>query len=164
MVIERGAHHLRHVAAEPDRLLAIGDRLHRQPLHQHAPSFVSYGEPVIPAERVHAPRRFGAYRRCGSSCAAHAGPLLSVNPLGGQGNGLLARAKEIEGIFIIWEDPRRRGPGEKARGRESAGFGSSRLRLRSSIENRQSQIENPSPRSEERRVGKECRSRWSPYH
>src|SRR2546430_4679261 len=22
----------------------------------------------------------------------------------------------------------------------------------------------PSPRSEERRVGKECRSRWSPYH
>ena len=23
---------------------------------------------------------------------------------------------------------------------------------------------NPSPRSEERRVGKECRSRWSPYH
>ena len=25
-------------------------------------------------------------------------------------------------------------------------------------------IENASPRSEERRVGKECRSRWSPYH
>ena len=23
---------------------------------------------------------------------------------------------------------------------------------------------NTSPRSEERRVGKECRSRWSPYH
>ena len=23
---------------------------------------------------------------------------------------------------------------------------------------------NVSPRSEERRVGKECRSRWSPYH
>ena len=23
---------------------------------------------------------------------------------------------------------------------------------------------NPTPRSEERRVGKECRSRWSPYH
>ena len=23
---------------------------------------------------------------------------------------------------------------------------------------------NPLPRSEERRVGKECRSRWSPYH
>ena len=22
----------------------------------------------------------------------------------------------------------------------------------------------PAPRSEERRVGKECRSRWSPYH
>ena len=22
----------------------------------------------------------------------------------------------------------------------------------------------PDPRSEERRVGKECRSRWSPYH
>src|SRR2546422_11482802 len=26
------------------------------------------------------------------------------------------------------------------------------------------QIENPLRRSEERRVGKECRSRWSPYH
>src|SRR6266536_3930027 len=25
-------------------------------------------------------------------------------------------------------------------------------------------VENWSPRSEERRVGKECRSRWSPYH
>ena len=25
-------------------------------------------------------------------------------------------------------------------------------------------IENPESRSEERRVGKECRSRWSPYH
>ena len=25
-------------------------------------------------------------------------------------------------------------------------------------------IENPRSRSEERRVGKECRSRWSPYH
>jgi len=24
--------------------------------------------------------------------------------------------------------------------------------------------ENGEPRSEERRVGKECRSRWSPYH
>ena len=27
------------------------------------------------------------------------------------------------------------------------------------------EIDSPgSPRSEERRVGKECRSRWSPYH
>ena len=26
------------------------------------------------------------------------------------------------------------------------------------------EAEFPSPRSEERRVGKECRSRWSPYH
>ena len=25
-------------------------------------------------------------------------------------------------------------------------------------------LKNDSPRSEERRVGKECRSRWSPYH
>ena len=25
-------------------------------------------------------------------------------------------------------------------------------------------ITTPEPRSEERRVGKECRSRWSPYH
>src|SRR2546430_3221560 len=28
----------------------------------------------------------------------------------------------------------------------------------------QFQLKTPSPRSEERRVGKECRSRWSPYH
>src|SRR5256885_9200962 len=27
-----------------------------------------------------------------------------------------------------------------------------------------SQLNSKSPRSEERRVGKECRSRWSPYH
>ena len=27
-----------------------------------------------------------------------------------------------------------------------------------------SRIRSNSPRSEERRVGKECRSRWSPYH
>ena len=26
------------------------------------------------------------------------------------------------------------------------------------------EIEKIGPRSEERRVGKECRSRWSPYH
>src|SRR5256885_2945265 len=25
-------------------------------------------------------------------------------------------------------------------------------------------VDPPNPRSEERRVGKECRSRWSPYH
>src|SRR3712207_6957058 len=25
-------------------------------------------------------------------------------------------------------------------------------------------VQGPGPRSEERRVGKECRSRWSPYH
>ena len=25
-------------------------------------------------------------------------------------------------------------------------------------------VQNPRTRSEERRVGKECRSRWSPYH
>ena len=26
------------------------------------------------------------------------------------------------------------------------------------------QMDDPAMRSEERRVGKECRSRWSPYH
>src|SRR3712207_5739020 len=31
-------------------------------------------------------------------------------------------------------------------------------------QNDQSQVEANNPRSEERRVGKECRSRWSPYH
>ena len=28
----------------------------------------------------------------------------------------------------------------------------------------QSKVQHVKPRSEERRVGKECRSRWSPYH
>ena len=28
----------------------------------------------------------------------------------------------------------------------------------------ETEAEAPNPRSEERRVGKECRSRWSPYH
>ena len=30
--------------------------------------------------------------------------------------------------------------------------------------NPESKLSNDSKRSEERRVGKECRSRWSPYH
>src|SRR5438874_12036810 len=32
------------------------------------------------------------------------------------------------------------------------------------IDTRTGGVWSPSPRSEERRVGKECRSRWSPYH
>src|SRR5258708_37231376 len=37
-------------------------------------------------------------------------------------------------------------------------------RLHARIRNRKSTRLNSSHRSEERRVGKECRSRWSPYH
>ena len=33
-----------------------------------------------------------------------------------------------------------------------------------SEEKNQNEIEEVTNRSEERRVGKECRSRWSPYH
>ena len=33
-----------------------------------------------------------------------------------------------------------------------------------SFENAYKGLENVDDRSEERRVGKECRSRWSPYH
>src|SRR2546427_6411091 len=36
------------------------------------------------------------------------------------------------------------------------------IRIEAHTEARQHRTENP--RSEERRVGKECRSRWSPYH
>src|SRR5688572_32213991 len=32
------------------------------------------------------------------------------------------------------------------------------------IETESSRFKSTAPRSEERRVGKECRSRWSPYH
>ena len=32
------------------------------------------------------------------------------------------------------------------------------------IDGVKTEIANPDDRSEERRVGKECRSRWSPYH
>ena len=44
--------------------------------------------------------------------------------------------------------------------------GSSLLRMRTSgsAESAGAASEAPAPRSEERRVGKECRSRWSPYH
>ena len=33
-----------------------------------------------------------------------------------------------------------------------------------SVMNFSASASNPTQRSEERRVGKECRSRWSPYH
>ena len=36
--------------------------------------------------------------------------------------------------------------------------------LRQQIENYEQKIQVDEVRSEERRVGKECRSRWSPYH
>ena len=32
------------------------------------------------------------------------------------------------------------------------------------VEERMEELPKEKPRSEERRVGKECRSRWSPYH
>ena len=35
---------------------------------------------------------------------------------------------------------------------------------RLTLEEKAALMQNTSPRSEERRVGKECRSRWSPYH
>ena len=37
-------------------------------------------------------------------------------------------------------------------------------RIGSNAESRERLAEIEIPRSEERRVGKECRSRWSPYH
>ena len=37
-------------------------------------------------------------------------------------------------------------------------------RTKSEYDNAVSQRDNYKSRSEERRVGKECRSRWSPYH
>ena len=37
-------------------------------------------------------------------------------------------------------------------------------RLKGSKDNKTYQTRRRSSRSEERRVGKECRSRWSPYH
>src|SRR5207245_4051853 len=56
----------------------------------------------------------------------------------------------------------RKAPGRKScrarlcigRGRDPGTFGRPPLR----------QIRRPTDRSEERRVGKECRARWSPYH
>src|SRR3989441_6416153 len=39
-----------------------------------------------------------------------------------------------------------------------------RLAFRSDLEVEDAKIEGGQARSEERRVGKECRSRWSPYH
>ena len=36
--------------------------------------------------------------------------------------------------------------------------------LKDQVSNALKNNDSPKPRSEERRVGKECRSRWSPYH
>src|SRR2546423_14511398 len=47
---------------------------------------------------------------------------------------------------------------------ETNTFGANAIRLaRFGLDNRVREI-NKAARSEERRVGKECRSRWSPYH
>ena len=37
-------------------------------------------------------------------------------------------------------------------------------RIADDVVDQESKLKNPIQRSEERRVGKECRSRWSPYH
>ena len=39
-----------------------------------------------------------------------------------------------------------------------------RVGVRVRVRERVRLVIKPIPRSEERRVGKECRSRWSPYH
>src|SRR5256885_11069783 len=57
-------------------------------------------------------------------------------------------------------------PGEK-RSNWLRGDVVNRLRKQTSLPVEHVEVEpevEPSPRSEERRVGKECRSRWSPYH
>ena len=59
--------------------------------------------------------------------------------------------------------------GKNAATENSSDSGVSTVSASSQVENGQkatrvNQGTNLSPRSEERRVGKECRSRWSPYH
>ena len=44
------------------------------------------------------------------------------------------------------------------------GFNKNILEIEKAVEASDSKAEKKSSRSEERRVGKECRSRWSPYH
>jgi len=46
-------------------------------------------------------------------------------------------------------------------GGELPNLTAARARTRAAVEQRRAALR---PRSEERRVGKECRSRWSPYH
>src|SRR3712207_6982722 len=56
-------------------------------------------------------------------------------------------------------------PAERARRCDRAADGAGRCGGR--VENARQPVQPyavPRPRSEERRVGKECRSRWSPYH
>src|SRR2546425_13344869 len=62
-----------------------------------------------------------------------------------RGDGELADARESPGLRLVDELPERRArDGERRRAARGQ--------------------ERPDLRSEERRVGKECRSRWSPYH
>ena len=46
----------------------------------------------------------------------------------------------------------------------SSTFGSNNCEVQERIRDTQEFVGAPRKRSEERRVGKECRSRWSPYH
>ena len=43
-------------------------------------------------------------------------------------------------------------------------YGDTVISMKEALENWTGKLESVFPRSEERRVGKECRSRWSPYH
>src|SRR3989442_8201601 len=110
---------------------------------------------VLPAGRADAGRRIR--RGSGAGLPARPTARVPVPPaarpaLGGaRGGGRRVRAVvRAAAAFLLWWDDLAAGAAARA-GAVSAA-------------DEPHLLPGPCPRSEERRVGKECRSRWSPYH
>src|SRR3954449_5763519 len=77
---------------------------------------------------------------------------------------LLATMDEVPELALIdWNMPNMNGLEFVTKARADPRLREMTL-VRVTTESEQSQMIRRPPRSEERRVGKECRSRWSPYH
>src|SRR3989475_3321435 len=74
-------------------------------------------------------------------------------------------AQDVTHFLQIWIEPRVTGiPPSYEQKHFDAASKRGRLRLVASPDGREGSVTIHQDRSEERRVGKECRSRWSPYH
>ena len=79
--------------------------------------------------------------------------ILTVSPVGYDGSIVEVESDISNGL-----------PSIRIIGLDNKSIDESKERVRSAIVNSGLEYPTKSSRSEERRVGKECRSRWSPYH